>query len=111
MRRAVTAASTSARTSARPEGNEVYAVVTGVISQIYTDAPGSLAGNGLRIRMADGTWFFYAHLSALAPGIAVGTGSRPGSSSATSATPATPGSPTSTSRCTRAAARPSTRSR
>jgi murein DD-endopeptidase MepM/ murein hydrolase activator NlpD len=42
-----------------PEGNEVYAVVTGVISQIYTDAPGSLAGNGLRIRMADGTWFFY----------------------------------------------------
>lgn len=56
-----------------PEGNEVYAVVNGVISQIYTDAPGSLAGNGMRIRMADGTWFFYAHLSALAPGIAVGT--------------------------------------
>jgi murein DD-endopeptidase MepM/ murein hydrolase activator NlpD len=56
-----------------PEGNELYAVVAGVVSQIYTDAPGSLAGNGLRIRMADGTWFFYAHLSALAPGIAVGT--------------------------------------
>lgn len=55
------------------EGNEVYAVVSGEISQIYTDAPGSLAGNGMRIRMADGTWFFYAHLSALTPGLAVGT--------------------------------------
>ena len=55
------------------EGNQLYAVATGRVSQIYTDAPGSLSGNGLKIARPDGTYFFYAHLSALAPGIAVGT--------------------------------------
>jgi murein DD-endopeptidase MepM/ murein hydrolase activator NlpD len=55
------------------EGNELYAVVSGRISQIYVDRPGSLAGNGLKIAMPDGTYFFYAHLSRLAPGIQVGT--------------------------------------
>jgi peptidoglycan hydrolase-like protein with peptidoglycan-binding domain len=55
------------------EGNQLYAVATGTISQIYVDAPGSLSGNGLKIRRPDGTYFFYAHLSSLAPGIAVGT--------------------------------------
>ncbi len=55
------------------EGNEVYAVTAGEVVKLYADAPGSLAGNGLRFRRADGTVFFYAHLSALAPGIAVGT--------------------------------------
>ena len=55
------------------EGKELYAVVSGRISQIYVDAPGSLAGHGLKIAMADGTYFFYAHLSAVAPGIQVGT--------------------------------------
>ena len=33
----------------------------------------ALAGNGLRITRPDGTYVFYAHLSSLAPGIAVGT--------------------------------------
>jgi peptidoglycan hydrolase-like protein with peptidoglycan-binding domain len=55
------------------EGQELYAVVTGRITQIYVDAPGSLAGNGLKIATADGTYFFYAHLKSLAPGIQVGT--------------------------------------
>ena len=54
-------------------GNEIYAVATGEISKIYVDAPDSLAGNGLRIRKPDNTEFFYAHLSALAPGIVLGT--------------------------------------
>ena len=55
------------------EGSQLYAVVTGVVSKIYADGPGSLAGNGLLIRQPDGTFFFYGHLSALAPGIALGT--------------------------------------
>jgi murein DD-endopeptidase MepM/ murein hydrolase activator NlpD len=55
------------------EGNEVYAVSAGEVIKVYTDAPGSLAGNGLRFRRADGTVIFYAHLLAVVPGIAVGT--------------------------------------
>ena len=40
--------------------------------QIYNaDAP--LSGNGIKIARPDGTYFFYAHLSALAPEMAVGT--------------------------------------
>ena len=58
---------------AAAEGNDVYAVVPGEVIKVYADSPGSLAGNGLRIVDADGTVFFYAHLSALAPRVAVGT--------------------------------------
>ena len=54
------------------EGQELYAVSSGRISQIYRDAPGSLSGNGLKIARPDGTYFFYGHLSAFAPGIDVG---------------------------------------
>ena len=32
-----------------------------------------LTGNGLILRMADGTYFFYAHLLDFAPGIGLGT--------------------------------------
>lgn len=53
------------------EGNELYAVVDGEISKIYDNY--SLAGNGLRIALPDGTYFFYAHLLRRAPGIEVGT--------------------------------------
>lgn len=53
------------------EGNRLYAVVSGVVSKVYSDY--SLAGNGLRIAQPDGTYFFYAHLLRLAPGIAVGS--------------------------------------
>jgi murein DD-endopeptidase MepM/ murein hydrolase activator NlpD len=58
---------------AAKEGNALYAVATGTVTKLYSPATDSLAGNGLRITRADGTYFFYAHLSALAPGIAVGT--------------------------------------
>ena len=39
---------------------------------MYVDAPGSLSGNGLKLRRPDGTYVFYAHLTALAPGIELG---------------------------------------
>ncbi len=55
-----------------PEGTPLQAVATGRISQVYRDRPGSLSGNGLKIRTADGTYFFYAHLASIAPGIDVG---------------------------------------
>lgn len=54
------------------EGTPLQAVVTGRVTQIYTDQPGSLSGNGVKIATADGTYFFYAHLQSLAPGIQVG---------------------------------------
>ena len=53
-------------------GTEVYAAVTGKVSKVYVDAPGSLSGNGVRIALPDGTYFFYAHMTALAPGIELG---------------------------------------
>jgi murein DD-endopeptidase MepM/ murein hydrolase activator NlpD len=58
---------------AAAEGSPLFAVVTGKVIQIYTDRPGSLSGNGIKIARPDGTYFFYAHMSALAPGMAVGT--------------------------------------
>jgi len=54
------------------EGKLLYAVADGTITKIYTDSPGSLAGNGIRLEMEDGTYFFYAHLSSFAEGVEVG---------------------------------------
>jgi len=54
-----------------PKGNLIYAVVDGTITKRYDNA--SLTGNGLRLTMADGTYFFYAHLDTFAPNIGVGT--------------------------------------
>ena len=54
-----------------PKGNLIYAVVDGTITKRYDNA--SLTGNGLRLTMADGTYFFYAHLDTIAPNIGVGT--------------------------------------
>ena len=90
------------------EGNALYAVVTGKVIQIYTDAPGSLSGNGIKIARPDGTYFFYAHLSALAPGWPSACRCRPARSSASSGAPATPPRHTCTWRCTRSAAQRST---
>ena len=53
------------------EGNEIYAMAGGEVIKVYANEP--LAGNGLRVRTADGTVIFYAHLSALVTGIVVGT--------------------------------------
>jgi len=53
-----------------PKGNLIYAVVDGTITKRYDMA--SLSGNGLRLTMADGTYFFYAHLDTIAPNIVPG---------------------------------------
>ena len=53
-------------------GNLLYAVVDGKVSKVYTDYPGALAGNGLRIEQADGSYFTYLHLESLADGIELG---------------------------------------
>src|SRR6185369_13533900 len=54
-------------------GQYVYAVKDGVLTKKYLDAPGSLSGNGWRLTTADGTYFFYAHLSTFASGLSVGS--------------------------------------
>jgi murein DD-endopeptidase MepM/ murein hydrolase activator NlpD len=55
-----------------PEGKLLYAVNDGKITKVYRDYPGSLAGNGVRLTMADGTYFFYAHMHEIAEGIELG---------------------------------------
>jgi len=55
------------------EGNLLYAVADGIITKVYTQASDKLAGNGIRLTKADGTYFFYGHMQRLADGIAVGT--------------------------------------
>lgn len=57
---------------AAEQGEAVFAVVAGTIAKVYSDAPGLRAGNAIRLVQADGTYFFYAHLLGIAPGIAPG---------------------------------------
>ncbi len=52
-------------------GLELYAAADGTITKIYENY--ALAGNGVRITMDDGTYFFYAHMSAVADGLEVGS--------------------------------------
>ena len=59
-------------------GQYVYAVKDGVLTKKYVDAPGSLSGNGWRLTTADGTYFFYAHLSTFASGLSVGSAVKAG---------------------------------
>ena len=59
-----------------PKGNLIYAVVDGTITKVYNNA--SLTGNGVRLTMADGTYFFYAHLDTIAPNIVPGAVVRAG---------------------------------
>jgi hypothetical protein len=54
-------------------GQWLYAAKAGTLTKRYLDAPGSLSGNGWRLTTGDGTYFFYAHLSAFAPGLIVGS--------------------------------------
>ena len=56
-----------------PEGTPLYAVASGKITKIYTPATDARAGNGIRLTKSDGTYFFYGHMSSLAPGIGIGT--------------------------------------
>ena len=53
-------------------GKPIYAVVDGTISKMYLDEPASRSGNGLRLAIADGTYFFYAHMQQFAAGVQVG---------------------------------------
>ena len=59
-------------------GQYVYAVKDGVLTKKYLDTPGSLSGNGWRLTTADGTYFFYAHLSTFASGLSVGSAVKAG---------------------------------
>jgi murein DD-endopeptidase MepM/ murein hydrolase activator NlpD len=56
-----------------PRGNLVYAVADGTITRTYHEGRDKLSGNGVRLTMADGTYFFYGHFDAIAPGITIGT--------------------------------------
>jgi len=59
-------------------GTPLLAVSDGIITKSYDAATSSLSGNGLRLTAADGTYFFYAHLDSIAPGIAIGTAVKAG---------------------------------
>ena len=54
-------------------GTPLYAANNGRISRQSFDRVGSLGGNTITLTTADGTYFFYAHLSAFADGIGVGS--------------------------------------
>jgi len=54
-------------------GQPLYAVIDGTITRQFFDRPGSLGGNALRLAATDGTYFHYAHLSAFAEGIGLGS--------------------------------------
>ena len=53
-------------------GQEVYAVDDGVLTNT-ADASASLSGNAWGLTTNDGTYYFYAHLSAFAPGLSLGS--------------------------------------
>ena len=55
------------------QGLWIYAARAGTLTKQYIDAPGRLAGNGWRLTAADGTYFFYGHLSTFADGLSVGS--------------------------------------
>lgn len=59
-------------------GTPVYAVVAGTITRQFFDQVGSLGGNALRLTAPDGTYFHYAHFSAFAEGVKVGSVVRAG---------------------------------
>ena len=60
-----------------PKGLALYAVADGTITKMY-GADSKLSGNALRLTIADGTYFFYAHLDSFASGVTVGSVVRAG---------------------------------
>ncbi|MBA2388372.1 MAG: peptidoglycan-binding protein [Acidimicrobiia bacterium] len=54
-------------------GKRIYATASGTIISVVHDQPGSLSGNAVKLAMADGTYFFYAHMSSFEQDIKVGT--------------------------------------
>ncbi|MFM1839361.1 MAG: hypothetical protein RIS37_627 [Actinomycetota bacterium] len=57
-------------------GLAIYAVADGVITKMLTG--GTLSGNSIRLTIADGTYFFYAHLDGFAAGLTAGQTVRAG---------------------------------
>ena len=57
-------------------GLAIYAVADGVITRMLTG--GALSGNSIRLTIADGTYFFYAHLDGFAAGLTAGQTVRAG---------------------------------
>jgi hypothetical protein len=55
------------------KGLNIYAVNDGTLTKRYVNRVGQLAGNGWRLTTADGTYYFYAHMSAFADGLSVGS--------------------------------------
>ena len=54
-------------------GQYIYAVQNGTLTKQAVDKPGSLSGNAWWLSGADGTYYFYAHLSAFAPDLKIGS--------------------------------------
>ncbi len=54
------------------EGQQLFAVAAGTITKVYDVGSSPRTGNGLIITKDDKTYFFYGHMSALAPEITVG---------------------------------------
>jgi len=54
-------------------GQFVYAVRDGKLTKQAHDKPGQLSGNAWWLTAADGTYFFYGHLSGFAPDLGVGS--------------------------------------
>jgi hypothetical protein len=54
-------------------GQYVYAVLDGTLSKQAVDKPGSLSGNAWWLTSADGSYYFYAHMSAFAPDLKIGS--------------------------------------
>lgn len=55
-----------------PRGKLIYAVADGTITKMYSVGKDANAGNGFRLTMSNGTYFFYGHLDTIAAGITVG---------------------------------------
>ena len=54
-------------------GQAIYAVDNGVLWKQVIDGPTALlSGNAWYVKLPDGTYYFYAHLSAFTPGLKVG---------------------------------------
>lgn len=58
---------------AAKSGTPIYAVQDGRISKQQKDSKASLAGNAIWLKMKDGTYYFYGHLSAFAEGVGLGS--------------------------------------
>ena len=54
-------------------GAYIYAVQDGTLSKQTVDRPNSRSGNAWWLTGADGTYYFYAHMSAFAPDLKVGS--------------------------------------